>query len=793
MSSAPRSRTRSLPRALRVLAVAVLLGSLDPGSAARAQLPAGFQDVVVFSGLDQPTAVAFSPDGRVFVGEKAGRIKVFDDLNDGTPDLFADLRLEVLNHSDRGLLAIALDPDFPATPYVYALYTFDANTSAASNQEHDYPPKWGDQPPQTSDLCPDPPGEDDAPGGCVAAGRLVRLQASGNTTIGAPVALVQDWFQQYSSHSVGDLAFSPDGMLYASGGDGASYVFPDWGQYGSDPPPPYAAEVFPDDPPNEGGAMRSQDAESAGDGTGLSGTLIRVDPATGAGALGNPMASDPDPNRRRIVAYGLRNPFRIEVAAGSGDVYVGDVGWNSWEEVNRIPGPATLRNFGWPCFEGADPMPSFEDLPGCQRLMNTPPGPMKAHDPPHFTYTRAQALAGCGGQGDAAVAGLALYPGGTYPAAWDGALFIAEFARNCIFALRDSNADGVPEQLVPFLQSLTINVVDLELGPDGDLFYVDLDTQSVHRIRYGDNQLPVAVLALLPGSTDTGPSPHTVTFDGSQSTDADGGALLYAWDWGDNDGQFDDSTLEQPVHTYTGSGSFTARLRVTDPEGAASVDTLVITTDNARPTPTITAPSPALRWSSGDLIGYSGAAEDPQEGALPPGSLSWALVLHHCAAPTDCHPHPQFSDVTGAAGSFSAPQHAYPSFLELTLTARDSGGLTSSTSVRLEPQTVALTVTSSPSGLRLLVIGDETLGGAPVPTPFVATVVRNSLVTLTAPGPQALAGVPYVFASWSDGGDQTHLRTFAQDGAVAATYTVPLVFSNGFEEGTTGGWSSVSP
>jgi glucose/arabinose dehydrogenase len=80
----------------------------------------GFQDTVAFSGLTYPTVVRFSPDGRVFVAEKSGLIKVFDSMSDTTPDVFADLRTNVHNFWDRGLLGLALDPQFPTVPYVYA-------------------------------------------------------------------------------------------------------------------------------------------------------------------------------------------------------------------------------------------------------------------------------------------------------------------------------------------------------------------------------------------------------------------------------------------------------------------------------------------------------------------------------------------------------------------------------------------------------------------------------------------------------------------------------------------------
>src|SRR5512134_2623692 len=99
-------------------------------------LQPGFQQSTVFTGLTNPTAIAFAQDGRVFVAEKSGLIKVFDNLADTTPTIFADLRTNVHNFWDRGLLGLELHPAFPEAPYVYVLYTMDAAIGGT-------PPRWG--------------------------------------------------------------------------------------------------------------------------------------------------------------------------------------------------------------------------------------------------------------------------------------------------------------------------------------------------------------------------------------------------------------------------------------------------------------------------------------------------------------------------------------------------------------------------------------------------------------------------------------------------------------------------
>src|SRR5947208_597 len=117
-----------------------------PSSARAGTLPSGFQESISFGGLVHPTVIRFASDGRVFIAEKSGLILVFDSLQDTTPTVFADLRTNVDDYWDRGLLGMALDPNFPANPYVYVLYSYDHQLGSP-----DPPPKWGD-------ACPTPPG-----------------------------------------------------------------------------------------------------------------------------------------------------------------------------------------------------------------------------------------------------------------------------------------------------------------------------------------------------------------------------------------------------------------------------------------------------------------------------------------------------------------------------------------------------------------------------------------------------------------------------------------------------------
>ncbi len=945
------------------------------GSFSTQSIATGLAETTTISGLTFPTNVRFASDGRVFVAEKSGLIKVFASLSATTSTVFADLRTKVDDYWDRGLLGMVLAPNFPTDPYVYVAYTYDAPINGTA-------PVW-------NDACPNPPGPNTD--GCVVSSRVSRLQAAGNVMTGSETVLINDWCQQFPSHSIGDMQFGSDGALYVSGGDGASFTNADWGQFGGSsgsqtPKNPCG------DPNNEGGALRAQDLRTmpssggsglsyrstvladaplvywrlgeptgilvndqigtqtgwyggtstrgvagaivgdtdgavsldgtsgyvgvpdytpldlangpfsvefwvkrksttgnqaildrgpgsyqitfsgsdgkltvaknggailakestattdtttfhhfvitksgattkiyrdgvdvtapgtdatltnsttnlwlgrwndgtafanvvlddvaiygtalsgakalahyqaglaggsgggASDPVALNGSIIRIDPATGAGMPTNPLASSTDANARRIIAYGMRNPFRYTFRPGTSEIWVGDVGWSDWEEIDRITSTTSLRNFGWPCYEGVGQQPGYASLPICSSLYADSANPVTA---PYFTYNHASSVLngdGCA-VGSSAIAGIAFYTGTSYPAEYRNALFFADNSRDCIWAMLPGS-NGLPDPAnIRVIASPAANPVKLEVGPGGDIFYVDFDGGTIRRITStSTNQPPTARIVANPTS---GTAPLAVSFSGTTSSDPENTALTYAWDL-DGNGQYNDSTSATPSRTYTTAGIVTVGLRVTDTGGAsatASVQISVGTASNNPPVPVIDTPLTGTTWAVGDQISFTGHATDTEDVTEPATRLSWQLVLQHC--PSNCHTHQLQTFAGVATGSFAAPDHDYPSWLELTLTATNSANVSASTTLRLDPKTVVLSFRSVPSGLSV------TVTGVSHTTPYDHTAIKGGVVSVTAPTPQSLAGTNYTFSNWSDAGAASHQVSAAAAATFTATY-----------------------
>ena len=187
------------------------------------------------------------------------------------------------------------------------------------------------------------------------------------------------------------------------------------------------------------------------------------------------------------------------------------------------PTATPVTNFGWPCYEGSAIQPSYQaaNLNMCTSLYNNP-GSVTA---PYYQYNHgAKVVANetCPTAAGSSITGVAFYPtsGGTFPAAYNGALFFADYTRNCIWAMQvGTNGLPDPTKIVTFEAPAT-QPVDLAVDPNThDLFYADLEqgtagAGSIHRISFQGTGAPVAKITTNP-SPAVGAAPLPVSFDGT--------------------------------------------------------------------------------------------------------------------------------------------------------------------------------------------------------------------------------------------------------------------------------------
>ena len=262
----------------------------------------------------------------------------------------------------------------------------------------------------------------------------------------------------------------------------------------------------------------------------LRGKILRIN-EDGTAPGDNPFDDGTNSIKSKVYSYGLRNPFRFTLHPVSGEPYFGDVGWNSWEELGRGRG----KNFGWPCYEGMNPQPQYQSAFPAQCAPLTPSvvtAPILAYPLPGTPPAASAPIVG-----NTALGGP-FYTATLYPEVYRGNWFTMDYGGGWITRMV-FDGSGNPTSTVPFATGLS-GPVDLELGPDGMLYYVSIVTGQVKRIRYNG---PSAVAAATPAS---GHSPLSVNFSSAGSSDPNGSPLTYLWDFGD--GQT--STAANPFHVY---------------------------------------------------------------------------------------------------------------------------------------------------------------------------------------------------------------------------------------------------
>ncbi|HEX2231867.1 MAG TPA: carbohydrate-binding domain-containing protein [Thermoleophilaceae bacterium] len=662
--------------------MALAFGLLSAGET-RAAVPAGFQDVALVSGLSSPTTVDWAPDGRMFIAELGGRVKVKNPGSTTVQTLFtAPTR-------NQGLTGLSVDKDFATNGYLWVAYTEGWNGRVARVKVN--PNNTVDNPASPLTVV------------------LGKVHAVPYPTPECPApSNTSDCLDSRGAHAINSVRSDPeDGTLWISNGDGA----------GADGDP---------------ATFRTYDDFS------YAGKILHVD-RNGRGLPGHPFCpTDTDLTHvcTKVWAKGFRNPYRFTFN-DAGLPVVGDVGNVSREELDVAqPG----RNYGWPCYEGDIRSPGWRDMERCATEY-AKEGTSAAALPPFYSYVRPP-------QPGASIVAGPFYEGG-YPSEYQGDLFFADYVLGFIKRLEFDSAGRV-SAVRDFATGLAAPV-DLKLAPNGNLVYADLGVHQIREIRSTvtqTNQPPVARITANPTS---GPAPLTVNFNGSSSSDPQGSALTYSWDFGDGTS----STAANPSHTYTdGTRNFTATLTVRDPQGLSDSETITISPGNTPPTASITAPS---TWRAGQTISVSGSTSDAQQGSLPASAYEWSIRLVHID-----HDHAVGEPSGVTSTSFVAgSEHDSDSYYEARLTVTDARGLKGTDTARIDPETSQVSIDTSPSG------GTITYGGADHATPFSKQATIGYQTAVSAVDVFQSGGRTYQFDSWSDG-VTTRARPFTVPAAGAS-------------------------
>ena len=724
------------------LRLPLLFAFLTTASLSKAQAPPGFVEEQIGGEWNAAVGLTFTDDGEdMFVWEKGGKVWAVKDGEKAETPLI-DLTNEVGDWGDHGLLGFALDPSFDNNGYIYLLYVVDRNYLMTGG---------------TGSYNPSVTSENEA-----TIGRVTRYKVS--TTNGTMAAdmnsrkvLIGESKSTgipilYVSHGVGSLAFGEDGSLLVSAGDGATANGKDTGWKPGDATDNFVKQSLEDGiltQVNNVGALRAQQVHS------LNGKILRIDPATGNGLASNPFykAASPRAAESRVWALGLRNPFRFTLRPGTGSssnpghIYIGDVGWQDWEEIN-VATTGGL-NFGWPLYEGLEeqqyyfytgvPTPDLANplfgTGGCSRetfyfnelivqpKLNTAPyfgnycdynTPIPANVPT-FVHTRpvldwvnavavdgvepapvtrtgsfngAEAAVVSVGAPGSPVSGEPFYGSSSTGGIWyTGNDLPAEYKNTYFFG--DYGAGWIKVLKFDSDNKPTAVKNFIDEGATVTAFATNPATGGLYYINYGSQ---IRKIAYYDGNTppkavaeaDKLYGASPLTVRFTGNKSTDAeGQLTYEWDFGDGSAKVREAN---PSHTFqggTGVKVFNVTLKVTDSEGLTATAKLKITLNNTPPVVNVVSPLEGATYPMGKLTTYNLRAE-VTDGEDTDAQLKYEWQV---ALYHNTHSHPEPVDTkhetAATVAAIGCDGETY--FYRFSLKVTDSGGLTATDHVDVYP------------------------------------------------------------------------------------------------------------
>ena len=431
---------------LRSLALGLPLAASLANVVAAQTLPSGFVRETVLS-VSAPTALAFTPDGRMLVTTQGGRLLVKNGaaaevtaITFNAASTGADPK--ICTESERGLLGVAVDPLFASNQFIYLFYTARNGSTCQT-------------------------GTYVSAGNYVTTGRPVNRVSRftlGNDNLVVPateLVIVDNMPSPGGNHNGGDVHFGKDGYLYVSIGDGGSDYAGDSGSAGGN-------DAARDKHVLTGKVLRVTRTGGVPPGNPFTGAGTGICAVAGATTTGN--------HCQETFAWGLRNPFRFTMDSNAVGTrfFINDVGQGEREEVDEGQAGA---DYGWQCREGT----RVNSTTG--KCNPTPPSMVA----PIFEYPHGgAAVPGTAISGCNSITGGAFVPNGVWPSAYDNTYLLVDFICAALFSIPVSAS---PQPLVTSAATFATgvsNATTLAFGPSGttQALYYTTYAGNVSRIRY---------------------------------------------------------------------------------------------------------------------------------------------------------------------------------------------------------------------------------------------------------------------------------------------------------------------
>jgi glucose/arabinose dehydrogenase len=404
--------------------------------------------------------------------------------------------------------------------------------------------------------------------------------------------------------------------------------------------------------------------------------------------------------RKAIWSYGLRNPFTMDIDRVTGKIFVNDVGYGSWEEINEATAP--FLYFGWPYGEGNISHYNLS-IPFVDPAFRYANNITEMESPPE---TR-----GC-----AITSGSFYRPDkANFPARYTGKYFFSDICNGWIRTLDQ-------ETLIaePFATGFTHGTLGLKTGTDGSLYYLNFVKGTLNKITYEEAEIPRFLRTIDDAvSSVDGKIELNAYFSGS-------GSLRVTWF---KNGEIIQDGESHKLILYglneNSRGYYRAVVQNEHGSDSSNIFKVAIKDFNATPVPEIRLASPGQLYSGGDTIFFEGTATDFEDDLIDESNFKWTLQFHH---ETHYHPGPQLK-VSPHLKYFIVPRIGEIStkvWFRLILTVGDSNGASATSFTDIFPSLIRVNIVSEPDNINLL------LDGKPIVTPHSFASVAGGIRELTA-------------------------------------------------------------